>query len=198
MSLIAALSENPRTFHFLRKIPEFNYQQTKKKIRSYFDGRVPTLDLGCGTAEFCRCFEPQSYLGIDISEKYIAFAKKRCPQYSFIVASGDRLCVSSKRFPQVLINGVIHHLHDSLAGRLLNEAHRIMSDDGKLLLIEDINTSSAGLAGRLIHAMDMGDHIRAPEAYGRLIGKLFRIEESLTYHSGYCYYGLWLLRKKKS
>jgi ubiquinone/menaquinone biosynthesis C-methylase UbiE len=196
MSLIDTLSENPRTFHFLRKIPECNYQQTKKKIRSYFDRRVPTLDLGCGTAEFCRCFAPESYLGIDISEKYIAYAKKRCPEYSFIVASGENLCVRTKSFPQVLINGVIHHLHDDLAGHLLNEAHRILRDDGRLLLIEDIDTRSVGLVGRLIHAMDMGDYIRRPGDYQGLISKLFAIEESFTYHSGYCHYGLWLLKKK--
>jgi len=198
MNIFSELSERPSTFHFLRKIPELNHRQTKKKIRQYFDSALPTLDLGCGTAEFCRCFSPEAYLGIDISEKYITFAKKRCPEYSFILASGQNLCLQSESFLQILINGVIHHLNDDIAGQLLREAHRVLRDEGKLLLIEDIETSSTKLLGKLIHQMDAGDHIRGLEKYERLVNTLFEIEESVTYYSGYCHYGLWLMRKINS
>ncbi|MCI0696922.1 methyltransferase domain-containing protein [candidate division KSB1 bacterium] len=171
--------------------------QTKEKIRHYFDYAVPTLDLGCGTAEFCRCFAPGAYLGIDIFAQYITFAKKRRPGYAFVVASGQDLCLQSKSFSQILISGVIHHLNDEIARHLLKEAHRVLVDDGKLLLIEDITASSTSFLSRLIHAMDMGDHIREKEEYERLINKLFKIDESFTYYSGYCHYGLWLMRKLK-
>jgi ubiquinone/menaquinone biosynthesis C-methylase UbiE len=184
-------------FHYLRKIPELNYTQTKQKIRRHFDSAVATLDVGCGTAEFCRCFAPAIYLGVDISSKYLLFAKRRCPEYAFVLASGDALGVKSRSFSQVLINGVIHHLDDQLARQLLEEAHRVLEDDGKLLMIEDIESDSSTLVTRLIHSMDMGDHIREREGYSRLISGLFEVTESYSYYSGYCHYGLWLLRKQQ-
>jgi SAM-dependent methyltransferase len=196
MGMMTALAERPMAFHLLRKIPELNFGQTKKKIHDYFAPNRLTLDLGCGTAQFCRCFSPETYLGIDISEKYVAFAKKRYPEYSFAIAAGQSLCVRSKAFPQILVNGVIHHLSDDLAGYLLGEAHRILADDGKLLLIEDIETHSTSMLSRLIHSMDEGDNIRWQEHYERLINPLFKIEAAFTYYSGFCHYGLWLLRKK--
>jgi len=196
MGMMTALAERPMAFHLLRKIPELNFGQTKKKIHEYFAHNRLTLDLGCGTAQFCRCFAPETYLGIDISEKYVAFAKKRYPEYSFAIAAGQSLGVQSGTFPQILINGVIHHLSDDLAGYMLNEAHRILTDDGKLLLIEDIETHSTSMLSRLIHSMDEGDNIRWQEHYERLLQRLFKIEVAFTYYSGFCHYGLWLLRKK--
>jgi ubiquinone/menaquinone biosynthesis C-methylase UbiE len=196
MNLIAALTERPLLFHLLRKIPELNYGQTKKFIRGYFDNNQPTLDLGCGTAEFCRCFAPKNYVGLDVSPKYLTFAKRRHPEYLFTVAVGQRLCLRSLSFPQILINGVIHHLNDETAGAVLNEAHRVLTDDGRLLLIEDIETKSTSLFSRLIHAMDKGDNIRDRQQYERFLDKLFEIEVAFTYYSGVCHYGLWLLRKK--
>jgi ubiquinone/menaquinone biosynthesis C-methylase UbiE len=196
MGILAALADRPAVFHCLRKIPELNYRQTKKKIRSYLEQDLLTLDLGCGTAEFCRCFAPEKYLGIDISEKYVAFAKKRYPQYSFAVAVGQNLCLRSQRFPQILINGVIHHLSDQAALAVLAEAHRVLADDGGLLLIEDIETNSTSLLSRMIHALDEGENIRGHRQYEQLVCKLFEIQASLTYYSGFCHYGLWLMRKK--
>ena len=197
MGIIAALSENPWTFHYLRKIPEFNYRQTKSRIRQYLDSNLPVLDLGCGTAEFCRCFSPAGYLGVDVSAKYLAYAKRRCPEYAFALGSGAALCLPSQSFPQALINGVIHHLDEGLAVKLLSETHRVLKEDGKLLLIEDIESDASGFMDKLIHALDMGDHIREQGEYKRLVSRLFKIEESHAYYSGRCHYGLWLLRKKK-
>jgi len=197
MGILAALADRPLVFHFLRKIPELNYGRTKKKIHEHFVRNRLTLDLGCGTAEFCRCFAPEVYLGVDISEKYITFAKRRYPRYSFAIAAGQSLCLRSQTFPQILINGVIHHLNDEKAQSMLNEAHRILTDDGKLLLIEDIETNSTNLLSRLIHSMDEGDNIRWQEQYERLLNKFFEIEVAFTYYSGFCHYGLWVLRKKQ-
>jgi ubiquinone/menaquinone biosynthesis C-methylase UbiE len=198
MGILAALAERPAVFHLLRKIPELNYTQTKKRILGCLDHNLPTLDLGCGTAEFCRCFAPEKYLGIDISEKYIAFAKRRHPEYSFMVAVGQRLSLPSKRFPQILINGVIHHLNDETAEEVLHEAHRVLADDGKLLLIEDLESNSTSLLSRIIHAMDEGDNIRRREQYEGLVNKLFESQATSVYYSGFCHYGLWLLKKKNS
>ena len=195
MGVITKLAENPWTFHLLRKIPEFNYRQTKSRIGRRLNGRAPVVDIGCGTAEFCRMFEPRHYLGIDISPRYLQFARKRNPQYSFILASGADLCLPSNSFPQALINGVLHHLDERLALTFLHEAHRILKHRGVLLLIEDIEAANSGSVSKLVHRLDMGAHIREVEGYERLLARLFHIEEFSTYYSGTCHYGMWLLRK---
>jgi len=57
----------------------------------YFDGLRrssyrPVLDIGCGTGHSIRLgsIYPEDYMGIDISEKMVATAKKKNPNYCFL------------------------------------------------------------------------------------------------------------------
>ncbi len=195
MSFIDCLVRNPRTFHYLRKFPEWNYRATKRHIQSHLEPTAPTLDLGCGTGEFATLFSPQSYLGVDISACYLAYARKRLPEYRFAQGVGQALPLADGAVKQLLINGVLHHLDGDLARRVLKEAARVLAADGRLLLIEDIQPENPGLLTRTLHAMDHGEHIRPRQGYPELLGDNLRVEKELCYRSGICHYGFWLLRK---
>ncbi|MBD3161642.1 MAG: methyltransferase domain-containing protein [Candidatus Eisenbacteria bacterium] len=196
MTLIDRLVENPYTFHYLRKIAEANYRATKRRMLDLLDPDAPTLDLGCGTGEFAPLFRAEGYVGIDISLPYLRFAKRRMPRYGFALAQGQELPLADGSVGQVLINGVLHHLGEELARRLVGEARRVLRSGGRLLLIEDIEPERPPLTTRLIHAMDAGEHIRARQDYPDLLEGDLEIEREEEYRSGLCVYGLWLARRR--
>jgi SAM-dependent methyltransferase len=186
----AALS-TPWAWHFLRKLPEFDYRQTKGRIRSILGDEGGTvLDLGCGTGEYAPLFSPERYVGLDMWTPFVRYASTRLRDFSFLVGDGERLPFPDDRFQRVLVNGVIHHMGDANADRLLEEVSRVVRPSGAVLIIEDVPSSALNLPGRLMHAMDQGDHIRTAEAYGALIGRHLSIRRTEAYRSGICEYAL--------
>ena len=82
------LVEQPETFHWPRKLPEWNSRATKREIarvRAVLGNpRVP--DCGSGTGELRRAVDPDRYLGVDIDPGDQAFAQRRHPSHRFAVA----------------------------------------------------------------------------------------------------------------
>jgi SAM-dependent methyltransferase len=188
------VAENPFWFHWLRKVPELNYRATKARIAAVRDrlGGPRVLDVGCGTGEFAHLFDPRGYVGIDVSERYVRFARRRNPGHRFECADMVGWRNPGRSFDLVLVNGVLHHLDDERAGAVLRAAVACGAPGSTVLVIEDVDLPDAGLGTRLVHRMDEGDHIRSVEAWQRLVGAVVPIAESGTYASGVCSYLLML------
>ena len=188
------LAEEPRAFHWLRKLPEANYRATKARIRAVRDalGRPRVLDAGCGTGEYAALFEPARYLGVDLHPGYVAYARRRHPRHRFEVADLRDWVGSEQRFDLVLVNGVLHHLDDADARALLGTAARRRAPGGSLLVIEDVSLPRPGLGTRLVHALDHGHFIRDAARWRELVSAVAPIARSETYLSGLCPYHLML------
>lgn len=188
--LLDRVAQNPFWFHWLRKLPELNYGATKSRIAAIRDrlGDPRVLDVGCGTGEFAQLFDPRSYLGVDVSERYVRFAERRNPRHGF--ECSDMLAWESggRTFDLVLVNGVLHHLDDATASALLRKVVGCGAPGSMLLVIEDVELPDAGLGTRLVHRLDEGEHIRTRDAWQRLVGSVIPIAESSTYVSGVCPY----------
>ena len=188
---LSAVLSNPRIWHFLRKLPEFDSRRTKERIRSILgaaEGNV--LDLGCGTGEYVPLFSASRYVGLDLSPHFVRYASTRLRGFAFLVGDGECLPFPSDRFHHVLVNGVLHHMDDDSVDRLLREASRVVQPSGAVLIIEDVPSSAVNLPGRLMNVIDQGDHIRTTKEYGRLIERHFWITRMEAYRSGICEYAL--------
>jgi len=201
------LAETPATFHWLRKLPEANYRETKRRISQVRDelaARFPrseptasgeprslrVLDLGCGTAEYAELFDPARYLGVDIHPGYIAFAQRRRPAHRFVVADVRSWTGEAERFDLVMVNGVLHHLDDQGVAEFLATAKGLTKPGGTLLVIEDVDLADPPLGTRLVHLLDHGDHIRDAARWETLVSAASPIARSETYVSGICPYHL--------
>ena len=97
---LSAVLSNPRTWHFLRKLPEFDYRRTKERIRCILgDTEGNVLDLGCGTGEYARLFSAKRYVGLDLSPPFVRYASARLGGFAFLVGDGERLPFPDDRFP---------------------------------------------------------------------------------------------------
>jgi len=192
------LAERPLLFHYLRKLPELNYRATKARIAAVGAalGRPRVLDVGCGTGEFAHLFDASRYVGVDVCEPYLRFARRRSPGRRFELADAARWQWSGPAFDLVLVNGVLHHLGDEAALELLAAAAAHGRPDAALLVIEDVEPVAAGFGTRLVHALDHGRFIRSAADWEALVSRVARIERSESYASGLCPYHLMLGRRR--
>lgn len=185
----------PILFDVVRWVLEAGFSGERRVIRAELKGGLRTLDIGCGTGEFANCFKPNAYFGVDLSPEFIRRAKGR-REGSFKVMDARRLLFKSREFDQILIVGLLHHLADADAERVLREAARVLRKGGKAVVIEDVPSRTIpGFFGGLVHLLDAGGHIRDKAGYAGLLEKRFHVRNSYFMCSGVCDYAVFALER---
>jgi len=101
------------------------------------------LEVGCGTGILSvlaklAVGEKGKVTGTDIAEKMIHKAKTKAIKYKlnidFRIASIDQLPFPDKHFDVILSSMMFHHLPLAIKKTGLTELHRILKDDGRILL----------------------------------------------------------------
>lgn len=198
--LLDGLARQPVIWNVLRNIAEFgfiaDYRLIERELNPFGgDTSRRFLDYGCGTGQFTQCFPADRYVGFDIATHYVDYAKKRYGR-DFLLMSGDALGFQNKSFDAALIMGVFHHLDDAFVQRAAGELHRVLCENGTILMVEDIPTQHRwNIFGRAMHWLDRGDNIRSVAHYQRLMEPYFRLEHSSTMLSGICDLGVYVLRR---
>lgn len=193
------LSAAPQLWNALRWIAEAGFEGERaviaRELRPWAGDTRRFLDLGCGTGEFAGEFPPERYVGIDLSRSYLQFAARN-RSGSYLAAGGEALPFAADSFDAALIVGVLHHLPDAVARAAMTELVRVLSSDATALVIEDIPPPDGeNPAGRLMHAIDRGGHIRTEAEYRAIFGAGLMLEQSYTMRSGICDYAVFVLRR---
>ncbi len=184
--IINKLSKNLHLFVYLRKIIEFNFIFIEKILKKEINDRskkIRILDIGCGSGEISRFFNDLDYIGIDVNPDYIEFARKIYKK-NFEVMNAQKLRFKKRYFDYVVIIGVLHHIDDKNCNLILNEITRVIKDNGKIIIIEDVNTQSRiDLFGNLIRKLDVGEHIRTKKEWLELLSKKINIKKQYRFKS---------------
>lgn len=195
--LVHRLAASPRMFDALRWTLEAGYRGHHR----VFDQTLPTasgsvIDVGCGTGVFAAGFDPKVYLGVDLSPAYIAAAARKHPRHRFAVMDARRLELSDESQSRCFIAGMLHHLSDDDVDAVLSEVRRVLQPGGRAVIWEDVPTRRWwNVPGRIIHALDMGDAIRTPDGYRRLIERHLIIEAESSMSSGCMDYAVFQCRR---
>ncbi|HEV2350106.1 MAG TPA: class I SAM-dependent methyltransferase [Terriglobia bacterium] len=150
--IVEQISNQPVLFIFFRSIFEDNFKIIRTVINRDLrrEPGVRTLDLGCGPGTFSDLFARGSYVGVDLNPRYIAYAQRKC-QGEFILGDAREVNLPERRFDQILVFGLLHHLPDSDARQVLAKVQRLLAPSGRALIIEDIPaTSRLTIVGRLL------------------------------------------------
>ncbi|MGB9724598.1 MAG: class I SAM-dependent methyltransferase [Chloroflexia bacterium] len=202
MTLEERLVAMPRLWNLLRRLLEANFRGEKavirRELRAWQQGsRLRLLDLGCGTGELASLFPAEGYVGMDVSEVYVAYARRTYGP-RFQVMDGQALAYADNTFDEALVAGVFHHLPDDAVRRMAGELARVLRPAGRLLAMEDVPTRDGwNLPGRLIHRLDRGAHIRNEGEYLALLSEHFALERAYPMRSGFCDYLVLVLRNRK-
>ena len=133
------------------------------------------LDIGCGPAEILDYLPPVDYWGFDISRPYINQATKRFGNRGKFICK-DLTIVDLHDLPKfdvVLCIGLLHHLADSTALKLIELASNALKPNGRLYTIDGCLDSSQNMISKLLVRYDRGQHVRTVEGYLKLTGGSF-------------------------
>jgi SAM-dependent methyltransferase len=133
------------------------------------------FDIGCGPGDILSYLPEVHYVGIDIEPKYIDAARARfgargefhCEDVS------DAVVREAGSFDIVLANGVLHHLNDTEARKLLSLARLALKPSGRLITFDGCFVPGQSRLARWLLRMDRGHFVRSPEAYIALAAEVF-------------------------
>ena len=189
-TVVEKVSDHPVLFIFFRSILENDFKAIRAQIRKdlVLGKGLRTLDLGCGPGAFSDLFDGDDYVGADLHKGYIDWARKH-RKGTFITCDARSVPLPERRFDQVLIFGLLHHLSDDVTRAVLRETQRLLVPGGRALVIEDIPAlSKLNLIGHLIHHIENGEYIRPEAEYRRLFLEFGRVEGEEILRSGICDY----------
>ncbi len=133
-------------------------------------GRV--LDVACGPGINSAIFAHTDYLGVDINESYVDYARRRYPGRFMVADVAEWTVPREERFDCVLANSFFHHVGDDAARRILAGLHGAVSDDGHLHVVDLVLPAEMSVA-RALARLDRGDFPRSMEACRELFAERF-------------------------
>lgn len=149
-----------------------------------FDG-ARVLDIGCGTGELLQELPGRiDYLGVDLSPAYIERAQRRAdPRARFVCADVDALEPGDAGpFDRIIGTGLLHHLDDAPAQRLLARAARALAPGGFLLTVDPTLVDAQSPLARALIVRDRGRNVRSPEGYAALARPSFAVVGTQVRH----------------
>lgn len=130
------------------------------------------LDVGCGPGTNTKYFAANDYVGIDVNQRYIDYARRRHGR-EFLVADATEFTVpAGERFDFVLLNSFLHHIDDGSVRRLLAHLSTVLTADGHIHVIELVLPERRSIARRLAE-MDRGEHPRSLPRWRELLAESF-------------------------
>jgi 2-polyprenyl-3-methyl-5-hydroxy-6-metoxy-1,4-benzoquinol methylase len=169
---------NVYVWNLFRKSLEFFFGLYSKRIAAMkdlgFKGTESLLDIGCGVGQYSE-ITTGKYLGIDLSETYIQYARRLHPSKDFRCMNVTELRGEKGSFQTVLLVDTIHHLSESEVLGLFSEIERIHPE--RIFFFEPLTQAFGNFVGRFLTALDRGSFIRPKNQLLELIQKKFTIEK---------------------
>jgi ubiquinone/menaquinone biosynthesis C-methylase UbiE len=100
---------------------------------------MDVLDIGCGTGAHLKLYQDEScnVFGIDLSAAMLKVAEKKLGESAELkLCDASNTPFSDNRFDLILSSTVLHEMPQQVRVDVLNEARRILKNDGRLLLID--------------------------------------------------------------
>jgi SAM-dependent methyltransferase len=146
------------------EIQNENYQVRQDFLSQFIDKDLVVLDFGCGIGRHCNLFSTNRYLGVDVTEDLIKFAKQRQPNYTFLKLEDPHLDFDfSYNYDAIFTATVLQHNSDEGVRRILESFRNVKASGFTLYLYE--NTSDNSDASHI--------KFRRPDEYLELVEEVF-------------------------
>ncbi len=180
---IKRILEHPLIYQYFQQSGGF-FGARLKSQRAFLPMKAGAriADIGCGPG-FISKYLPSgiSYFGFDTDAAYIAYANSKFGSKGrFFHRPFDESAVRDHGpFDIVMMNGVLHHLSDDEAHRILKVVRPALREGGRLFTLDGCYTEGQSPIARLLLDHDRGRHVRTEEGYRALIAPHF---DSLEVH----------------
>lgn len=152
--------------------------------------RCRILDIGCGPADILSYLPDVDYLGIDMSEAYIEQARKKYRQrgYFSCVSLGDVRTIGKEKFDIIMALGVLHHLDDEYAVKMLTEVTKNLRTGARFVSFDPCFVQNQNALARYLIGKDRGNNVRTPEKYRQLAEQHFSTVKGEVHHQSWIPY----------
>ncbi len=128
-------------------------------------------DVGYGPGTNTHHFGHADYLGVDLNEDYIAYARRR-HRRNFLVADVTTDRIDGGQFDFIFVNSILHHLDTASTRRILAHLETLLSTDGHVHILELVLPEAPSVARLLTH-WDRGDFPRPLAEWRELFTECF-------------------------
>jgi SAM-dependent methyltransferase len=155
------------------------------------------LDCGCGTGyslAFISSGTPKAhYVGIDVDDGGIAYARTKYPWLDFHVMDGTALSFESLSFDFGLSFEVLEHLYEDGQRRYIAEMHRVLKTDGTPVLStpnKDVFSLGHQLSLNSFHVRELtldqllrllGQKYTSNDVYGQYLHEKILLDKDLAH-----------------
>ena len=140
------------------------------------------LDVGCGVGASLRYIpETVDYVGVDISEAYIAKAKADYGRRGkFICADVTTLGAAALgTFDRAFSFGVLHHLPDDVAAQAVKFVRRVVKPGGSFVSIDPCYVPGQHAIAKLFIDNDRGEYVRDAAGFERIVAGLGQVRTEI-------------------
>ena len=176
---------NPLIYKIIQHVmsgTSFRNSIIKKNIRK---SNLKILDIGCGPAQILEHIPRCDYYGYDIDQRSIQYAKKkyRKKNYHFYCKKFNKTEIKKlPKFDFVIFFGILHHLSNKEADKMLTLCKRIMKKNSKLLTEDPILLEKQNIIAKFLIEKDRGINVRQKKEYINLLKKHFKkIKNKVTH-----------------
>ena len=142
------------------------------------------LDVGCGYGDLAQHLPGVTYVGVDVNERYIEFARSNSSAGAEYIV-GDVTKLSEEKYGKfdcAVLIGVLHHLSDGDATSTLKAVSKMLNPDGRFVAAEPVWDPSQRTTARVLAALDRGRHVREQARYTELVSPWFSTTLSEVRH----------------
>jgi SAM-dependent methyltransferase len=138
------------------------------------------VDVGCGPADILNRLPIVEYVGLDISDVYIQAARNKFKTrggtkfFSGSVADWSRDPLTYEA-DVVLAHGVLHHVDDDEAKKILEFAYRALKENGRFIFYEPCYLIWQSGISAYFMSLDRGQNIRTEQQWKELASSIFPI-----------------------
>jgi SAM-dependent methyltransferase len=137
------------------------------------------LEVGCGPGTWVETLAAaESYLGVDWNAEHIAQATARFgddPTRGFVCgdATDPAVIDADARYDLIFAFGILHHIDDAPAAKLLSRLAGRLARGGRLIAVEPVYHPGQHPFAVWMKRRDSGQNIRDEEGYRALFGDTF-------------------------
>ena len=139
------------------------------------------LDLGCGTANvFKHLPEGVIYTGLDKSEKYIKYNRKKYPNHTFLCEDIEKMESFDKTYDIVYLEAIISALDDELTKKLFKLIQTAATSKTRIVIADMNYYEGACFLQKFLQKNERNSFVRTKDDYIKLLSPYFNIDKTVV------------------